>query len=76
MANEENLDDIRLNVWKHIKEELIDLVDDGELTDDELRLIDDSMGETANIIMNALGLQIESVEGDKIHAVIRLIQPA
>ena len=76
MANDENLDDIRLNVWKHIKEELIDLVDDGELTDDELRLIDDSMGETANIIMSALGLQIESVEGDKIHAVIRLIQPA
>lgn len=72
MAKEENFEDTRLSIWRHIKEEFMDLADNGELTDAELVELDSSMGETARIVMHILGIKITAVSDGKIQATLSL----
>jgi hypothetical protein len=72
MSKEENFEDTRLAMWRHIKEEFMDLADTGELTDNELVALDNGMGETARIVMHILGIKITGVSGDQIHATLTL----
>jgi hypothetical protein len=56
--------DARYRVFRHIQENLMDMVDDGNITGDELKELNDSMGEIANLVLDCLGFEIESVESD------------
>lgn len=42
----------------------MDMVDDGNITGNELKELNDSMGEIANLVLDCLGFEIESVEGE------------
>ncbi len=42
----------------------MDLVDDGNQKGDELRELNDSMGEIANLVLDCLGFEIETIESD------------
>jgi hypothetical protein len=54
----------RYRVFRHIQENLMDLVDDGNQKGDELRELNDSMGEIANLVLDCLGFEIETIESD------------
>lgn len=54
----------RYRVFRHIQENLMDMVDDGNVTGNELKELNDSMGEIANLVLDCLGFEIESVEGE------------
>jgi len=54
----------RYRVFRHIQENLMDMVDDGNVTGNELKELNDSMGEIANLVLDCLGFEVESVEGE------------
>jgi hypothetical protein len=56
--------DARYRVFRHIQENLMDMVDDGNITGEELKELNDSMGEITNLVLDCLGFEIESVEGE------------
>ncbi len=65
--------DARQKVAKHIKENLMDIVDDGKITGEELMNLDTSMAEIANLVLDSMGFQVENVsENETISATINL----
>ena len=54
----------RYRVFRHIQENLMDMVDDGTITGDELRKLNESMGEIANLVLDSLGFEIETIESE------------
>lgn len=54
----------RYRVFRHIQENLMDMVDDGNLKEDELRKLNDSMGEIANLVLDCLGFEIDAIENE------------
>ena len=54
----------RYRVFRHIQENLMDMVDDGNITGDELRKLNESMGEIANLVLDCLGFEIETIESE------------
>lgn len=56
--------DARQKVAKHIKENLMDVVDDGKIAGEELMNLDNSMAEIANLVLDSMGFQVENVSED------------
>lgn len=54
----------RYRVFRHIQENLMDMADDGKVTGNELKELNDSMGEIANLVLDCLGFDVDSVEGE------------
>lgn len=54
----------RYRVFRHIQENLMDMVDDGNIKGDELRKLNESMGEIANLVLDCLGFEIETIESE------------
>jgi hypothetical protein len=54
----------RYRVFRHIQENLMDMVDDGNVKGDELRRLNESMGEIANLVLDCLGFEIETIESE------------
>jgi hypothetical protein len=54
----------RYRVFRHIQENLMDMVDDGNVKGDELRKLNESMGEIANLVLDCLGFEIETIESE------------
>lgn len=56
--------DARQKVAHHIKENLMDVVDDGKVAGEELMNLDNSMAEIANLVLDSMGFQVQSVSED------------
>lgn len=56
--------DARQKVAYHIKENLMDVVDDGKVAGEELMNLDSSMAEIANLVLDSMGFQVENVSED------------
>ena len=54
----------RYRVFRHIQENLMDMVDDGNVKGDELRRLNESVGEIANLVLDCLGFEIETIESE------------
>jgi hypothetical protein len=63
----------RYRVFRHIQENLMDMVDDGKVEGKELVELQESMGEIVNLVLDCLGFEIESVESESsMKAIINL----
>ena len=72
MSNEKKID--RYEVLRHLHENLMDLVDDGNLTGDALVEMNDSMAEVAAAVLDCLGIEVVSQNDDgSINVVMRLV---
>ena len=56
--------DARQKVANNIKENLMDVVDDGKVAGEELMNLDNSMAEIANLVLDSMGFQVENVSED------------
>lgn len=56
--------EVRYKILLHVQESLMDLLDDGNLEGQELIDLNDSMGEVAGAILDALGLEVISTTED------------
>jgi len=56
--------DARQKVVNHIKENLMDVVDDGKIAGEELMNLDNSMAEIANLVLDSMGFQVKDVFED------------
>ena len=56
--------DARQKVANHIKENLMDVLDDGKVAGEELMNLDNSMAEIANLVLDSMGFQVENVSED------------
>jgi hypothetical protein len=55
----------RYEVLVHIQELLMDIVDDGKVTGQELVELNNSMGSIAGAVLDCLSFEIESLNDDK-----------
>jgi len=60
-----NAQNARYQVLVHIQENLMDMVDDGKITGEELSELNNSMGEIASAVLDCLSFDIEKLNEDK-----------